>query len=216
MNPLLNRLHREGSADHEGRHTARPSLDWARPGRTGGRPRCFGNRKCPLRALFRRRSTVRYTAAFGSNPDINRELPDIAIYEYTPLAKLRFRSSVRAMKARQPSVWGTEEVRIRSEVKSSTYLARIFWGSQGEVRRRFWWRKMVESNRAQLNLSLGIAEKPAPALPPGLFCLARHACCLRRGMISCYHCAGSDAGTPQTKTLPAGKSAARRGKGGPP
>ena len=35
-------------------------------------------------ALFRRRSTVPYTAAFGSNADINGQLPDIAIYEYTP------------------------------------------------------------------------------------------------------------------------------------
>jgi hypothetical protein len=35
-------------------------------------------------ALLRRRSIVPYTAAFGSNADINRELPDIAIYEYTP------------------------------------------------------------------------------------------------------------------------------------
>src|SRR5262249_5295388 len=55
------------------------------PCRCGYRPAWLPvTSRFPVMALLRRRSTGPYTAGFGSNADINWQLPDIAIYEYTP------------------------------------------------------------------------------------------------------------------------------------
>jgi hypothetical protein len=69
-----------------------------------------------ISALLRRRSTVPYTAAFGSNADINRELPDIAAESLPNQERRGIRlpfSSRNALKKREMDGDGFETEKIR-------------------------------------------------------------------------------------------------------